>query len=305
MNTAGTYLYLVSQSQPDCSSTCSGALAVFLLGASGTLGTALTNGSLSYWPLTLPGFSSDVIVPTGVTVLANNDAVYVTAYDQSAYNPGGTHHQHRQPRLGLRLHRRLGRRFDPGHRQPLESRRQAQRHRRRSHQPLCLCHRLRLQPAHRLHHSVGKHPQFPHQRPLQHRRRTLRDYHRPARQIHLCRQRTGLLGHRLRHRLCPPARPRPRSTSPAAKPTSTDTRPVSIVVDPALGRFVYTANLLGNSVSGFHLDPNTGALSPPRPPPIPPAHSPPLWFPCPTATIRCNRLPRKPGPSGGGSLSPG
>ena len=37
----------------------------------------------------------DILVPTGVTVLANNstvtgNAVFVTAYDQSAYNPGGT-----------------------------------------------------------------------------------------------------------------------------------------------------------------------------------------------------------------------
>ena len=43
--------------------------------------------------------------------------------------------------------------------------------------------------------------------------------------------------------------------------TTTDTQPVSILVDPALGRYVYTANYLGNDVSGFRLDPNTGALS--------------------------------------------
>jgi 6-phosphogluconolactonase (cycloisomerase 2 family) len=36
---------------------------------------------------------------------------------------------------------------------------------------------------------------------------------------------------------------------------------VSIIVEPALGRFVYTANHLGNSVSGFRLNPDTGALS--------------------------------------------
>ena len=35
-------------------------------------------------------FDTDIIVPTGVTALANNNAVYVTAYDKSAYNPGGT-----------------------------------------------------------------------------------------------------------------------------------------------------------------------------------------------------------------------
>ena len=41
---------------------------------------------------------------------------------------------------------------------------------------------------------------------------------------------------------------------------STDTQPVAIAIDPALGRFVYTANYLGNSVSGFRLDPTAGTL---------------------------------------------
>jgi 6-phosphogluconolactonase (cycloisomerase 2 family) len=54
--------------------------------------------------------------------------------------------------------------------------------------------------------------------------------------------------------------------SSAVNPTgsatnATDTQPVSIGIDPALGRFVYTANFLGNSISGFRLDPNTGTLS--------------------------------------------
>ena len=40
----------------------------------------------------------------------------------------------------------------------------------------------------------------------------------------------------------------------------TDTQPVAIAVDPALGRYVYTANYLGNSVSGFRLDPTAGTL---------------------------------------------
>ena len=38
-------------------------------------------------------------------------------------------------------------------------------------------------------------------------------------------------------------------------------QPVSIAVDPALGRFVYTANYLGNSLSGFRLDPTAGTLA--------------------------------------------
>jgi 6-phosphogluconolactonase (cycloisomerase 2 family) len=50
---------------------------------------------------------------------------------------------------------------------------------------------------------------------------------------------------------------------------STDTEPLSVAVDPALGRFVYTANYLGNSVSGFRLDPNAGNLSPTQATPYP------------------------------------
>jgi 6-phosphogluconolactonase (cycloisomerase 2 family) len=42
---------------------------------------------------------------------------------------------------------------------------------------------------------------------------------------------------------------------------ATDTEPVAIAIDPALGRYVYTANYLGNSVSGFRLDPTSGALT--------------------------------------------
>ena len=45
-----------------------------------------------------------------------------------------------------------------------------------------------------------------------------------------------------------------------AAATTTDTDPVSIIVEPALGRFVYTANYLGNSVSGFTLNPGDGTI---------------------------------------------
>ena len=42
---------------------------------------------------------------------------------------------------------------------------------------------------------------------------------------------------------------------------STLAQPGCVIVEPALARFVYTADFLGNSVSGFVLNPNTGALS--------------------------------------------
>jgi 6-phosphogluconolactonase (cycloisomerase 2 family) len=50
---------------------------------------------------------------------------------------------------------------------------------------------------------------------------------------------------------------------------STDTTPVAVAVDPAIGRFVYTANQQGNSVSGFVLNADTGALQPTQSTPYP------------------------------------
>jgi 6-phosphogluconolactonase (cycloisomerase 2 family) len=77
VNTANTYLYAIS-------GTSSATLTAFPL-SSGALGGAVSSVSLA-----IPGYAGDTIIPTGVTVLADNAAVFVTAYDKSAYNPGGT-----------------------------------------------------------------------------------------------------------------------------------------------------------------------------------------------------------------------
>jgi 6-phosphogluconolactonase (cycloisomerase 2 family) len=79
VNKAGTYLYVVYGSKSKTA-----ALATYPL-SSGTIGATPAIETLS-----LPGFGGDLLIPTGVTVTANNDAVFVTAYDQAAYNPGGT-----------------------------------------------------------------------------------------------------------------------------------------------------------------------------------------------------------------------
>jgi len=76
---------------PSCSNAapCSGSIAVYPIAAAsgstqgGTLGAPVPNGNLNYWPLTLPSRPNDVILPTAVNVLASGADVFVTAYDTS------------------------------------------------------------------------------------------------------------------------------------------------------------------------------------------------------------------------------
>lgn len=42
---------------------------------------------------------------------------------------------------------------------------------------------------------------------------------------------------------------------------ATKTGPTCVVVDPAFGRFLYTSNFLDNSITGYELNPNSGALT--------------------------------------------
>jgi 6-phosphogluconolactonase (cycloisomerase 2 family) len=80
------------QPLPSCSTAapCSGSIAVFPLTA-GTktvpvaIGAPAVNSSISsnFWPLILAGSPADVIVPTGVNLLSSGNFVYVTAYDSS------------------------------------------------------------------------------------------------------------------------------------------------------------------------------------------------------------------------------
>jgi 6-phosphogluconolactonase (cycloisomerase 2 family) len=94
---SGLNLFVVDTYQPlpTCSSAepCSGSVSVFPIQpasgsgsnavAGGGLLPPVANGSLNYWPLTLPSNPSDVIVPTAVNVLASGSELFVTAYDTS------------------------------------------------------------------------------------------------------------------------------------------------------------------------------------------------------------------------------
>ncbi|MGC2612836.1 MAG: beta-propeller fold lactonase family protein [Terracidiphilus sp.] len=99
---SGKFLYVVNTYQPlptcNPASPCSGSVAVFpILSAeeaaalkpsqpANTLGPPKVNTSISasYWPLLLSGTSaSDVFVPTAVTTAASGAYVYITGYDSS------------------------------------------------------------------------------------------------------------------------------------------------------------------------------------------------------------------------------
>jgi 6-phosphogluconolactonase len=89
VTTAGKFLVVADTYQPlpTCSpaAPCSGSVAVFPIGTTNALGTPVVNSgiSASYWPLTLPSAPTHVLMPTAVTSAASGAYVYVTAYDTS------------------------------------------------------------------------------------------------------------------------------------------------------------------------------------------------------------------------------
>ncbi len=91
-NKSNLFVVDTFQPLPLCSNAdpCSGSIAVFPLSvASGstpvTIGQPAVNPAVNgnYWPLTISHSTADVIVPTAVTVLANGNYAYVSAYDSS------------------------------------------------------------------------------------------------------------------------------------------------------------------------------------------------------------------------------
>jgi len=91
---SGTNLYVVDTFQPlpICSNAdpCSGSIGVLpiTIGSgsppSDTLGPPVANGSLTYWPLNVPCNPTDVLTPTGISVLPSGNFVFVTGYDATA-----------------------------------------------------------------------------------------------------------------------------------------------------------------------------------------------------------------------------
>jgi 6-phosphogluconolactonase len=271
VNNAGTRLYVVSSELPG--NVPGAALAVFSLGSDGSIGSPVKNGSLDYWPLTIPDYTSDLVVPTCVTSIASNNAVYVTVYDQSAYNPGGVATSTANPGwvFGFGASSGGGLSTAPG--SPFKA----------GVKPTGVA----ADPTNRfvyvtdyasnelIGYSIESHYalNFLLNGPF-------KTGNEPQAVVIDQRGKYIYVANALDSTVSAYAIDLSTGTPSAAinvtgaANNSTDAQPVSITVDASLGRFVYTANHLGDSVSGFQLNPNTGALTATENTPYPSSASP-------------------------------
>ena len=252
VNPANTYLYVISYMPSNTANTAT--VTEYTL-SSGTIGAVAATESL-----TLPApYSTDTILPTGVNVLANGDAVYVTAYDKSAYNPGGMTTSNANPGWLFGYAVGSGGALTAVSNSPYQA----------GVKPSALA----SDPTNRFvyvtdfasNELIGYTVQsndslnFLVNGPF-------KTGNEPASMTIDPRGIYIYLTNSLDSTVSAYAIALPTGTPSSvvgATPSAgnaTDTEPVAIVVDPSLGRFVYTANFLGNSVSGFRLDPNTGSL---------------------------------------------
>ena len=260
VNAAGTFLYVVGGTNPS-------ELAVYPL-SSGAIGSLSTQV-----PIAVPSFGTDLMVPTGVTVLPNNSTVYVTAYDQSAYNPGGATTSSANPGwiFGYAVGTNGLLTAAPG--SPWKA----------GIKPTSLV----ADPTNRFVYVTdyasnqligygiqsGNILDFLLNGPF-------RTGNEPSSVVIDPRGKFLYVANSLDSSVSAFSIDLTTGTpSGAASPTGsgtnvTDTQPVAIAADPAIGRFIFTANHLGNSVSGFTLDATAGTLSPSQATPYPTAAQP-------------------------------
>jgi len=260
VNPAGTYLYVIT-------GTASATLTEYAL-SSGAIGSPTAQAGL-----TVPGYGGDTILPTGVNVLANGDDVYVAAYDKSAYNPGGATSSNANPGwlFGFAVGSSGGLTATTG--SPYQA----------GVKPSAIT----SDPTNRFVYVTdfasseligytiqsGGVLDFLVNGPF-------KTGNEPTSLVIDPRGIYIYLTNSLDSTVSaytialPTGTPSVVVSTTGSQLNGTDTQPVSVVVDPSLGRYVYTANHLGNSVSGFRLDPNSGALNTTQATPYPTGESP-------------------------------
>lgn len=210
-------------------------------------------------PLQVPSHETDVVIPTAVTVLENGSAVYATIYDKSAYNPGGTTTSSANP----------GWVFGYGITSGV------------------------LAPTAQSPYRAGVKPSGIAAEPSNHyvyitdfasnqmigysiTSGTTLNYlisgpyrtgNQPSALAIDPRGKYIYVANALDSTVTAFAIALGTGIPSAAASTTgstsnvTDTQPDAVIVEPAEGRYVYTANTVGNSVSGFRLNPNTGVIT--------------------------------------------
>ncbi|MGC1423422.1 MAG: beta-propeller fold lactonase family protein [Terracidiphilus sp.] len=242
----GNTLYAVS-------GTTTATLSAYSL-SSGALGSLTNEVSL-----TIPGFASDSVVPTNITILKSGNAVYVTAYDLSSYNPGGITTSTASPGWLFGFATGSGGALAPTPGSPYSA----------GVKPTALA----ADPTNRFVYVTdfasnqligygiysGYSLSFLLNGPY-------KSGGQPTSIAIDPRGKFIYVSNSLDSSATayvidlPTGTPSQAVNTTGSQTNNTDTQPVSIAVDPALGRYVYTANFLGNSVSGFRLDPTGGTL---------------------------------------------
>jgi len=248
VNATNTYLYVVS-------GTSSATLTEYAL-SSGAIGSSAT----STQALVLPGFTTDTILPTGVAVLTNNNAVYVTTYDKSAYNPGGSTTSNANP--GWIFGYSVG----PNGALAVISGSPWQAGVKPSALATDPTGRFVFVTDYASNEMIGYTVlssdvlAFMIDGPF-------KTGNEPTAITIDPRGLFIYVTNSLDDTVSPFSIALPTGTpSVIANPTgtsanSTDTDPVGVIVEPSLGRYVYTANRLGDSISGFQLNPSNGSLT--------------------------------------------
>lgn len=257
VSSASNYLYVVYGSS-------SATIAEYPLNTSGTIG-ALASQQV----LTVPSNPSDKIIPTGVAVIPNNNnvttqlgysAVYVCGYDTSAYNPGGTVTSTANPGWVFGFTIGSGGALTPTANSPYKA----------GVKPSGIT----ADPVSRFiyvtdfasNQLIGYSIQsngglnFLINGPF-------RTGNQPSA---IAIDPRGLFIYQTNSLdstiggftiSLPNGSPSTIVSTGATTVFNTDTQPTAIGIEPALGRFIYTANYLGNSISGFRFDPANGAVT--------------------------------------------
>jgi 6-phosphogluconolactonase (cycloisomerase 2 family) len=250
LNKAGTYLYVLT-------GATSATLTEYAL-SSGTIGSAKATETLS-----LAGYPSDTLVPTAVTVLANNSGVYASVYDSSAYSPGcpSCVTSNANPGWVFGFAVASGGALSPVTDSPYEA----------GVKPSGLA----TDPTNRfvyatdfasnelIGYTIEANDQldFMVNGPF-------KTGNEPSSIVVDPRGLFIYVTNSLDSTVSaysislPTGAPSASIATTGSGTNATDSQPVAVTIDPGLGRFVYTANRLGDSVTGFRLSPTTGVLTP-------------------------------------------